>query len=92
MGLYEIIGIWASFLILVSFLMKRIVVIRLVNICGAVLFVIYGALIGAWAIWIFNTALIIVHLVYLSSHFAKKKNTVAAKAAENGAGGEKTAP
>ena len=73
-SLYEILGIWASFFVLVSFLMKKIWLIRTVNIIGCVLFIVYGILTGAWSIWFFNAALLVIHVVFLWVYYAKKKN------------------
>lgn len=61
----EIIGILASVIVLISFLMKNINAIRLINILGAILFVIYGIMIKSVATWFLNGALIIIHFIYL---------------------------
>ena len=62
---YEILGILASTLVLVSFLFKKERSIRLVNIFGAIMFVIYGLLINALSVWLLNGILIFIHLYYL---------------------------
>lgn len=62
---YEIIGIIATLFVLLSFLMKKIELVRIINIIGATLFVIYGVLIGAFSTWLLNALLIIIHIVYL---------------------------
>ena len=62
---YEIIGTFASVLVLISFLMKGEKKIRIVNIFGAITFVIYGILIGAFSVWFLNGALCLIHLYYL---------------------------
>ena len=64
--LYEVIGITATLFVLLSFLMKDIRRVRIVNIIGAVLFVIYGVLINSLSTWILNGVLIIVHIYYLT--------------------------
>ena len=61
----EIIGILASIIVLISFSMKNIKAIRLINILGATLFVIYGIMINSVATWFLNGALIIIHFIYL---------------------------
>ena len=61
----EIIGVLASVIVLISFLMKNIKFIRIINIVGAVLFVIYGLWIDSIATWFLNGALIVIHLIYL---------------------------
>lgn len=62
----EIIGIVASILVLISFLFKKEKHIRIVNITGAITFVIYGILINALSIWLLNSILIIIHVYYLT--------------------------
>ena len=63
--LYEIIGITATLFVLLSFLMKDIGKVRIVNIIGAVLFVIYGVLINSLSTWLLNGVLIGIHIYYL---------------------------
>ena len=62
---YEIIGTLASVLVLMSFLFSGEKKIRTVNIFGAVLFVIYGALINAFSVCFLNGILLIVHAIKL---------------------------
>ena len=59
------IGTAASILVLMSFLFSGEKKIRLVNIFGAVLFVIYGALIDAFSVWFLNGMLLMVHTIKL---------------------------
>lgn len=63
---YELIGTLASVLVLISFLMRGEKKIRIINIVGALLFVIYGILINAFSVWFLNGALILIHLYYLT--------------------------
>ena len=66
MGLqYEIIGITATLFVLASFLVNDIRKVRLINIVGATLFVVYGYLIGAFSTWLLNGVLIIIHIRFL---------------------------
>jgi hypothetical protein len=65
MGAVEILGFIAGLTVLASFVLKGEFRIRLANSVGAALFAIYGVLLGAWAIWFVNVALIIIHIVYL---------------------------
>lgn len=65
MNWYELIGIIGTLFVLLSFLMKDLKKVRIINIIGATLFVIYGLLIGALSTWLLNGVLIIVHIVYL---------------------------
>lgn len=61
----ELIGIFATIFVLVSFLMKGEKLIRIINILGAILFVIYGAFIGSVSVWLLNGCLILIHIVKL---------------------------
>jgi hypothetical protein len=63
--LYEIIGIVATSFVLLSFIMNDIKKVRIINIIGAALFVVYGVLIGAFSTWVLNAALILIHIYYL---------------------------
>lgn len=65
MALAEIIGITGTIFVLLSFLMKELKRVRIVNIIGAALFVVYGIIIGALSTWLLNGVLIIIHLYYL---------------------------
>lgn len=58
---FEILGTFASLLVLVSFLMKNEKMIRSVNMIGAIVFVIYGICINAFSIWFLNGILCLVH-------------------------------
>ena len=58
----EILGTIASVIVLISFLMKSEKKIRLVNIIGAIIFVIYGIGINAFSVWFLNGSLCLVHI------------------------------
>lgn len=62
---YELIGTLASIIVLLSFLISGEKKIRVVNIVGAFVFVIYGLLINAFSVWFLNGALVIIHLYKL---------------------------
>lgn len=62
---WEILGTIASVIVLLSFLMKGEKNIRLVNIFGALCFVVYGIMINAFSVWFLNGALCIIHLYKL---------------------------
>ena len=61
----EIIGLLATSFVLLSFIMKEIKKVRLINIVGATLFVIYGLLINSLSVWLMNGILIGVHVYHL---------------------------
>jgi len=63
--MYEAIGVLASVIVLLSFVMNGESKIRIINILGALLFVIYGILINAFSVWFLNGTLLIVHIYKL---------------------------
>lgn len=62
---WEILGTIASIIVLISFIMKGERNIRLVNIIGAVCFVVYGIMINAFSVWFLNGALTLIHIYKL---------------------------
>lgn len=70
--MYEIIGLAGTLFVLLSFLMKDIRLVRIINIVGALLFVVYGICINAISTYALNGALIIIHIVYLFQMRKKK--------------------
>lgn len=62
---YEVIGIFATLFVLASFIVNDIRKVRIINIAGAALFVVYGLLIGAFSTWLLNAMLIVIHIYYL---------------------------
>ncbi len=66
----EWVGYLASLGVLISFLMKDIKVLRLVNSVGCALFVLYGILLGSIPVILTNTAILFINLYYL---FIKKE-------------------
>ena len=61
----EYIGYAASLFVLLSFLMKKMTNLRLVNIVGCGLFVWYGIMLSSIPIIITNCAILIVNIYYL---------------------------
>ena len=61
----EILGTLASIIVLVSFIIRGETKIRLINILGALLFVIYGLSIKAFSVWFLNGSLVFIHIYYL---------------------------
>lgn len=62
----DFIGYLASFLVLFSFLMKKMRTLRIINTFGCTLFVAYGFLLDfSWPIIITNLAIIIINIYYL---------------------------
>ncbi|TBN05618.1 uroporphyrinogen decarboxylase [Hyunsoonleella flava] len=67
--LTECVGYLASLMVLLSFAMKSVRVLRMVNMVGCILFIIYGFLLPTLRIGlpiiIANTAIFLVNLYYL---------------------------
>lgn len=63
--MYEAIGVLASVIVLLSFVMNGESKIRIINIIGALLFIVYGVLINAFSVWFLNGTLLIVHIYKL---------------------------
>ena len=64
-SLTEWIGYLSSFFIAVSFFMKNIIKLRIINTLGCILFVIYGILIKSWPVIIANGIIVFVNFYYL---------------------------
>ncbi len=63
--LIEWFGYLASIIVAISFLMKSINKLRIINTLGAICFVIYSAVIKAWPVALINTFVICVNIYYL---------------------------
>lgn len=71
--LTEWVGYAASAVLMVSFLMKNIVTLRMINSLGAILFIIYGFMLNiSWPIVITNVFILCVNVFYLAKHFLSK--------------------
>ena len=72
----EWLGIVASVFILVSFLTSNQIKTRIINSVGCIAFIIYGILLPAYSTAFMNSAMLVVHIVFLAKHFhnRRKKN------------------
>ena len=61
----EGLGIIATLFVLASFILSGEAKIRSVNIIGALLFVIYGIVLGALSVWLLNGVLVLIHVYKL---------------------------
>lgn len=69
-SLTELVGYLASLVLMVSFLMKNINTLRIINSMGCLLFVAYGFMLAtSWPIIISNTFILGVNIYYLTKHF-----------------------
>ncbi|MBN8697833.1 MAG: YgjV family protein [Bacteroidetes bacterium] len=70
----EIIGYIASFVVLLSFLMKDMLKLRLVNFAGCSLFVAYGIMLQySIPIILTNSVILMIHVYYLLKMRKEKK-------------------
>jgi len=66
----EWVGYLASIVLMISFLMKNINTLRIINSMGCLLFVVYGFLLAtSWPIIISNTFILGVNIFYLTKHY-----------------------
>ncbi len=63
--LVEWVGYIASFIILVSLLMRSIKRLRLINLGGSVLFTAYGFAIGSYPVMMMNAGIVLINVYYL---------------------------
>lgn len=70
----EVLGLLATLLVVVSFLFQSVVLIRVVNMIGAVLFVAYGLLIHSPSVAIVNMVVIVVQVLQLVKLWRKARN------------------
>ena len=71
MDLTQIAGYLGSLVLVVSFMLKNITHIRIVNLIGCILLVVYGVMLGMlWPIIIPNATIALVQIYYL--FFSKK--------------------
>lgn len=63
--LYELIGYAGSILVAISLMMKSLVRLRVINMIGAIFFILYGLLIGAFPVAFLNGLILCVNLYNL---------------------------
>ncbi|MBF9018291.1 MULTISPECIES: YgjV family protein [unclassified Oceanispirochaeta] len=68
-----IFGTFASILIAISLTMKNIKLLRLVNCFGAVLFSIYGYIIGAIPVLVVNAFIVVIDIYYYIALISNKE-------------------
>lgn len=62
MNWVEAIGIFATLLILISFAQSDTLKLRIINLVGSIIFVVYGLKIGALSVWLLNGICVFVNL------------------------------
>ena len=74
MQLYlELLGYLASMLVVISLMMSSLLKLRLISLVGAVAFLVYSLLIGAYPIVVANAVIIVVNLYFLYRIFTSKE-------------------
>ncbi|HLW57006.1 MAG TPA: hypothetical protein VKY27_06450 [Bacteriovoracaceae bacterium] len=69
----DMVGYLASLLLMISFTLKKLTTLRVVNTLGCTFFVIYGLMLSvAWPIVITNGFIVLVNLYHLSKEFKSK--------------------
>ena len=71
--LLEFIGYLASVLVATSLLMRSILRLRIINLLGAITFVIYGVFISAYPVVIVNFVIVLINLYYLRQMFNRQE-------------------
>jgi hypothetical protein len=62
----EYIGYVASGIVLLSFLMRKMIFLRIVNTVGCVFFIVYGMMLGSIPIILTNIAIVLINVFYLT--------------------------
>ncbi len=73
MDFVEWIGYIASFIILVSLLMRSLKRLRIINLVGALIFAVYGFLISAPPVMVMNLGIVVVNIYYLRQIYTSKE-------------------
>lgn len=68
----EMVGYSGSILVAISLMMKSLLRLRLINLAGAAVFVIYGLLIGAYPVALLNGLIVGIDLYYLIQMWRQK--------------------
>lgn len=61
----ELIGFFAGICVLLSFLTSNIKKVRMINMVGCLLFVVYGFISSAWSVMFINGCLFVIHIYKL---------------------------
>lgn len=74
MNISEILGIGATTFIVLGFCFKKVNTIRILNMVGSIMFIIYGLMIGATYTWIANGILFCINATYIIKSYLSKKD------------------
>jgi hypothetical protein len=67
---YELLGYSASVLVALSLSMRSLLKLRVINLSGAMLFTVYGLVIGALPVAALNFFIVLVNIYYLYQMFS----------------------
>ena len=73
---FELLGYLASLFVAISLMMRSLTRLRVINLVGCLLFVVYGLIIGAYPVAVMNSFILLVNLYHLQQSF---KATAAAQ-------------
>ena len=79
----EWLGMIASAIVLISFLTSNQIKTRIINSVGCVVFVVYGLILPAYSTAFMNAAMLVVHIVFLTKYFVKRRKEKSATHEEN---------
>lgn len=65
----ELLGYLASILVAISLMMRSLNTLRIINLLGALLFTVYGLIIGAYPVAVLNAFIVLVNVYYLQKAF-----------------------
>lgn len=69
----ETLGYLASLLAVISFLMKDVIKLRIINLTACILFIIYGLLIFSIPVVIVNAVVAVIQIIFISKWYLKHK-------------------
>jgi hypothetical protein len=61
----ELLAYFASFIVLISFMVKDVILLRILNNVGCILFLIYAAYHGRYPLIFLNSMVILVNMYYI---------------------------
>jgi len=70
----EIFGYIGTALVILSMTMKSLTKLRIINISGSVISMIYAVIVGTWPIVVMNACLILINSYHLISSYKKKSS------------------
>ncbi|TCJ94822.1 inner membrane protein [Volucribacter psittacicida] len=69
----DILGYIGTTLVIISFLCQSIILLRLLNICGAMLITIYAVVNEAWPVAILDGLIVVINVIQIIRYYSKIK-------------------